>query len=58
MSLKDTVLAAINFGDATAVVTAAGLALIGLAFLGFVLSKARDAASGRIADDRDDEEDD
>lgn len=58
MSLSSQVLAAINFSDATAIVTAAGLALIGLAFLGFVLRKANESASGRIGSDDDDEKDD
>ncbi len=57
MSLQDQVLAAINFGDVNAIVVAAGLALIGLSFLGFVLAKARDAASGRIGDDEEKEDD-
>lgn len=37
-----------NFADATAVVTAAGLALIGLSFLSFVLRKGRAAAGGKV----------
>ncbi len=57
MSLQDQVLAAINFGDVNAIVVAAGLALIGLSFLGFVLAKARDAASGRIVEDEEKEDD-
>ncbi len=37
-----------NFASATAIVTAAGLALIGLSFLSFVLRKGRAAAGGKV----------
>lgn len=37
-----------NMASALAIVTAAGLALIGLAFAGFVLRKGKRAANGRI----------
>lgn len=37
-----------NMASAVAIVTAAGLALIGLAFVGFVLRKGKRAANGRI----------
>lgn len=57
-NIRDQVLAAINFGDLSAIVTTAGLALIGIAFLSFVLRQAQSAANGRIGDSRDDDEDD
>lgn len=37
-----------NMADATGIITAAGLALIGLSFLGFVLRKGRRAANGKV----------
>ena len=42
------ILAAIPFADAIAITVAAGLALIGLSFLGFVLSQGANAARGHI----------
>lgn len=50
--------AAIPFADATTIVTAAGLALVGLAFLAFVLRVGMNAASGRISDESSDEDED
>jgi hypothetical protein len=37
-----------NLASATGIVVAAGLALIGLGFVGFILRKGRAAASGRV----------
>ena len=37
-----------NMASATGIVITAGLALIGLSFVGFVLRKGRRAANGRI----------
>lgn len=36
-----------SFVDATALVTAGGLAMIGLTFLGFILTRGRGVAGGR-----------
>lgn len=55
--LQNQILAAINFSQATAIVVAAGLALIGLAFVSFVLRQGSAAASGHIGE-RDEEKDD
>jgi len=37
-----------NMADATTIVVAAGLALVTLGFLGFILRKAKGASEGRI----------
>lgn len=37
-----------NLASASGIVVTAGLALIGIAFLGFVLRKAKRAANGRV----------
>ena len=58
-NLQDQILAAINFQTALGIVITAGLALIGLAFVSFVLRQGSNAASGRIGDaDQKEEEDD
>lgn len=62
MNLRDQILAAIDFGSLTSIVVTAGLALVGLAFLSFVLRTAQNAATGNLGDSRsrsdDDEEED
>lgn len=50
MNAVETIQAAItsNMASATAIVTAAGLALITLSFVQFVLRKGRRAATGKV----------
>lgn len=55
--LQAQILAAINISDAMAIVVAAGLALIGLAFAAFVLRQGSAAANGQIGQSEDDDED-
>lgn len=56
MNLQAQILAAINFADLTAIVVTAGLALIGLSFLGFVLTQAKNVASGNIGESSSEDE--
>lgn len=57
--LQSQILAAINFVSLNSIVIAAGLALIGLSFVVFLLNTGRAAASGNIGDSSsDDDEDD
>lgn len=58
MNITQQILAAINFSNATAIVMTAGLALIALAFLSFVLRKGQEAASGRIGEEESDDDKD
>lgn len=46
-----TILSRIEFSSVTQIVTAAGLALIALGFLTFVLTQAANAANGCIGDE-------
>lgn len=58
-SVVDQVLAAIPFAQATTIVVTAGLALIALSFLGFVLRTGINAANGNVGtDDKDSDDDD
>lgn len=60
MDLQSQVLSAINFSDVMSIVTTAGLALISLAFVSFVLLQAQGAANGELGDidkrERDDDD--
>lgn len=62
MSLLDQILVVLKFPDLISLVTTAGLALVGLSFLSFILRQATTAANGRIGEDeetrRREEEDD
>ena len=56
-SLVPTLLASISFDSVTLLIVTSGLALIGIAFAGFVISKASDAAAGRTTEDEAEDED-
>lgn len=56
-NLNSQILAAINFGDLNAILITAGLALVGIAFLSFVLRQAIAAANGNPGGDPDPDDD-